>query len=49
MNNNPQHYISSEEAESVKYDNGREFLTTREAAEMLGLSLGTVQKMVEQG
>jgi excisionase family DNA binding protein len=49
MNNNPQHYISSAEAESVKYDNGREFLTTREAAEMLGLSLGTVQKMVEQG
>ena len=31
------------------YAASREFLTTRETAAMLGLSLGTVQKMVEQG
>lgn len=31
------------------YETMREYLTTKEAAVMLGLSLGTVQKMVEQG
>lgn len=31
------------------YPYDSDFLTTREAAEKLGLSLGTVQKMVEQG
>ncbi len=41
--------MDTDHCQNMKYDSTREFLTTREAADMLGLSLGTVQKMVEQG
>lgn len=34
---------------NTPYSSSHDFLTTREAADKLGLSLGTVQKMVEQG
>lgn len=39
----------NEKTQPQEYQSSTDFLTTREVAERLGLSLGTVQKMVEQG
>lgn len=42
-------YTMNNSSNTESYETMREYLTTKEAAVMLGLSLGTVQKMVEQG